>query len=77
MAISETASVILETRAKFPNATLSDLYDPLTMPPELQKAHSANNKAVMQAYGFNICDMSEEDCVAALMKIYQDMTSGK
>jgi hypothetical protein len=76
-AIEQTAQGILDARAHFAESSLADLYDPLTMPPELQKAHSANNKAVMQAYGFNIRDTSEEDCVAALMKMYQDMTSGK
>ena len=41
---------------------------------ELQKAHTANDKAVMQAYGFSIKDTSESDCVAALMKMYQELT---
>lgn len=49
---------------------MAALYDPLTMPPELLKAHSANNKAVMEAYGFSF-KMSEADCVAELMKLYQ------
>lgn len=40
------------------------------MPQELQKAHNANNRAVMQAYGFSAKNMSEEDCVAELMKLY-------
>ena len=57
----------------YPESTLADLYDPLTMPPELQKAHNANNKAVMQAYGFSVRDMSEEDCVAELMKMYEKL----
>jgi hypothetical protein len=59
----------------FPNSTLADLYDPLTMPPELKKAHIANDKAVMQAYGFSVKDTTEADCVAALMKMYQELTS--
>jgi len=69
--IEKTAQGILNARALYPNSTLADLYDPLTMPPELQKAHNANNKAVMQAYGFSVRDMSEEDCVVELMKIYK------
>lgn len=69
--IEETAQMILNARALYPDSTLADLYDPLTMPPELQKAHNANNKAVMQAYGFSVKDMSEEKCVAELMKLYE------
>ena len=43
------------------------------MPPELQKAHTANDRAVMKAYGFNIKTMSEADCVAELMRMYQEL----
>jgi len=72
--IEETAQNILDARAKYPNSSLADLYDPLTMPPELLKAHQLNDKAVMQAYGFSIKDTSEADCVAKLMKLYQELT---
>jgi hypothetical protein len=72
--IEQTAQGILDARALYPDSSLADLYDPLTMPPELQKAHNANNKAVMQAYGFSVKDMSEEKCVSELMKIYQKLT---
>ena len=75
--IEQTAQGILDARALYPNSSLADLYDPLTMPPELQKAHIANDKAVMQAYGFSIKDTSEADCVAALMKMYQELTAAK
>jgi hypothetical protein len=74
--IEQTAQGILDARAKYPDCSLADLYDPLTMPLELQKAHNANNKAVMEAYGFNVRNMTEEDCVAELMKLYQQLTSG-
>jgi hypothetical protein len=74
--IEQTAQGILDARAKYPECSLADLYDPLTMPLELQKAHNANNKAVMEAYGFNVRNMTEEDCVAELMKLYQRLTSG-
>lgn len=57
-------------------SSLADLYDPLTMPPELLKAHNANNRAVMEAYGFST-KMSEADCVAELMKMYQKLTEEK
>ncbi len=72
--IEQTAQGILDARALYPDSSLADLYDPLTMPPELQKAHRENDKAVMQAYGFSIKDTSEADCVAALMKMYQELT---
>ena len=75
--IEQTAQGILDVRALYPNSSLADLYDPLTMPPELQKAHTANDKAVMQAYGFSIKDTSESDCVAALMKMYQKIVADK
>lgn len=45
------------------------------MPPELRKAHAANDRAVMQAYGFPIKETTEESCVAALMKMYQKLTT--
>lgn len=51
--IKKTAQAILNARALYPNSSLADLYDPLTMPPELLKAHNANNRAVMEAYGFS------------------------
>lgn len=57
-------------------SNLADLYDPLTMPTELLKAHKANNRAVMHAYGFSI-KMSEADCVAELMRMYQKLTKEK
>lgn len=72
--IEENAQGILDARALYPDSSLADLYDPLTMPPELRKAHIANDKAVMEAYGFNI-KMSEADCVAELMKMYQRLVA--
>ena len=72
--IEQTAQGILDARARYPDSSLADLYDPLTMPPELRKAHDRNNVAVMKAYGFPT-SMSEADCVAALMKMYQELTS--
>jgi hypothetical protein len=74
--IEQTAQGILDTRALYPDSSLADLYDPLTMPPELQKAHTLNDIAVMRAYGFST-KMSEADCVAELMKMYQELTNEK
>lgn len=71
--IAATAKSILNARFLYPNNSLADLYDPLTMPQELKKAHIQNDKAVMQAYGFSIKDTSESDCVEALMKMYEQI----
>jgi hypothetical protein len=72
--IEQTAQAILDARALYPDCSLADLYDDNLMPPELRKAHVANDKAVMQAYGFLIKDFTRSDCVAELMKMYQTLT---
>ena len=69
--IEQTAQGILDARALYPDSSLADLYDPLTMPPELRKAHQANDRAVMQAYGMPIKETDEAACVAWLMRLYQ------
>lgn len=69
--IEQTAQAILDARAFYPDASLADLYDEATMPVELRKAHQANDRAVMQAYGFDIKTTTEATCVAELMKMYQ------
>ncbi len=71
--IEQTAQAILDARALYPDCSLADLYDELTMPVELRKAHQANDKAVMQAYGFWGKINSESECVAELMKMYQEL----
>lgn len=76
--IEQTAQAILEARALYPDSSLADLYDDLTMPPELRKAHQANDRAVMDAYGFikgTAARTSESACVAELMKLYQQKVS--
>ena len=75
--IEQTAQAILDARALYPDSSLADLYDELTMPPELRKAHQQNDKAVMQAYGFDIKTTTESSCVAELMKMYQALTEKK
>lgn len=75
--IEKTAQAILDARALYPNSSLSDLYDELTMPKELRKAHQENDKAVMVAYGFDWRKMTESDCVAELMKMYQEIIKSK
>lgn len=73
--IEQTAQEILDARSLYPDCSLADLYDELTMPVELRKAHQANDKAVMQAYGFDIKTMTESACVSELMKMYQKLTN--
>lgn len=72
--IEQTAQAILDARALYPDGSLADLYDELTMPPELRKAHRLNDMAVMEAYGFAKGSepyRNEAACVAELMKLYQ------
>ena len=72
--IEQTAQAILAARALYPDCSLADLYDEVTMPPELRKAHQQNDKAVMDAYGFWGKLNTEADCVAALMEMYAALT---
>lgn len=80
--IEKTAQAILDARALYPECSLADLYDELTMPPELRKAHQDNDRAVMDAYGFRKVDsttgksrlLNEAETVAELMKMYQELT---
>ena len=74
--IEATAQAILDAREMFPDNSLADLYDEMTMPPELRKAHRANDAAVLEAYGFPR-DASESDIVARLFKMYQKLTDKK
>lgn len=72
--IEQTAQAILDARALYPDSSLADLYDPVTMPPELLKAHRDNDRAVMAAYGF-ATSMTEADCVAALFALYDQLVN--
>ena len=71
--IEQTAQMILDARALYPDCSLADLYDETTMPPELRKAHQQNDRAVMQAYGFDVATTTETSCVAELMRMYQKL----
>ena len=72
--IEQTAQGILDARALFPEASLADLYDEVSMPPELRRAHQANDRAVMEAYGFPVKrEFGESQCVAELFKLYQQL----
>ena len=74
--IAQTAQAILDVRAKYPDSSLADLYDPATMPYDLLEAHRRNDRAVMQAYGFST-KMTESECVARLFEMYARMTKEK
>ena len=71
--IESTSKSIMEARALYPNESLAQLYDDITMPIELRKAHRANDAAVLEAYGFPK-DATESDIVARLFKMYQELT---
>ena len=79
--IEKCADNILEIRNKYKHSSLADLYDKFAMPPDLIKAHQANDRAVMEAYGFikNVNGKAtwytQSECIAALMKMYQELTS--
>ena len=81
--IEKTAQEILDARALYPECSLADLYDELTMPPELRCAHQENDKAVMEAYGFYEKNpstnkrrwLTESETIAKLMEMYKEMTS--
>ena len=75
--IEQTAQAILDARALYPDCSLADLYDEVAMPPELRKAHQQNDRAVMQAYGFDIKTTTETSCVAELMRMYQKLVEGE
>ena len=68
--IERTAQAILDARAKYPESSLADLYDETFMPLELRKAHQANDRAVMAAYGF-AKDMGESEIMAELFRMYE------
>ena len=74
--ISQTAKGILDARAKYPNATLADLYDSdaMHLAPDLVAAHAANDRAVLAAYGLKP-DTPEPEIVAHLFKLYAEMVS--
>ena len=78
--IEQTAQAILDARSKYPISSLADLYDEVTMPLDLRKAHQDNDRAVMQAYGFDpkiMADDNEAPIVAELFKMYQKLVSEK
>ena len=69
--IASTAQSILDARSRYPGSSLADLYDPLTMPPDLRAAHAANDRAVLAAYGL-APDTPEPEIVAHLFRLYAE-----
>ncbi|HFI0696110.1 TPA: DNA methyltransferase [Streptococcus suis] len=80
--IAQTAQAILDARALYPDSSLADLYDELTMPVELRKAHQANDKAVMKAYGMTKAVdgkktwLTESETVERLFDMYEELVNG-
>ena len=72
--IEKSAKNILMVRSKYKNTSLADLYDDASMPPDLRKAHQINDIYVMEAYGFKGKIKTESECVAELMRMYQELT---
>lgn len=73
-AIEAAAQGVLDAREQFPQSSLADLYDPLTMPPELTRAHQALDRVVDAAYGKKSFS-SDAERVAFLFDLYQQYTS--
>ena len=72
--ITATAQAILDARAIYPDSSLADLYDPLTMPPELRRAHQANDVAVLAVYGFPK-NAIEAEIVSRLFDLYAKLVA--
>ena len=74
--IEKTAQKILDVRSNYPESSLAELYDPNSMPQDLQKAHSENDRAVLDAYGFPR-SITESEIVSRLFEMYQDLTAAR
>ncbi len=75
--IEQTAQAILDARALTPDSSLANLYDEVWMPPELRKAHQANDRAVMEAYGLDVKSTTESSCVTHLFELYQKLVEAE
>lgn len=77
--IARCAKNILDIRNKYPNSSLADLYDELTMPPDLRTAHQENDKEVMKAYDFlkkvgnKYFWFSESETIEKLFELYKEI----
>lgn len=75
--LNKTGKAILKARELYSDWTLKQLYNELTMPPELRKAHQNNDRAVMEVYGMKVGATTESDSVAQLFKMYEKLVSSK
>ncbi len=73
--VEADAQNVLDVRAKFPESSLADLYDPNTMPPELVKAHQQLDKAVDLCYRPQLF-INETKRIEFLFELYDQLTSG-
>ncbi len=71
-AIEQAAQAVLDARAKYPDSSLADLYDPKSMPPDLTKAHNKLDKSVDAAYGYK-GGKNDSERVAFLFDLYQKL----
>jgi hypothetical protein len=74
-AVEEATQAVLDARAKFPNSSLADLYDPNTMPPVLVKAHQQLDKAVDLCYRAQPFP-NETKRIEYLFELYDKYTAG-
>src|SRR5262249_8349518 len=74
--VEKAAQEVLNTRSKYPNSTLADLYDPNTMPPNLLKAHHTLDRAVDACYGKRSFK-SEPERLEFLFEQYQKLVNHK
>jgi len=72
--VESSAQAVLDTRAIYPDSSLADLYDPLTMPPNLVKAHNALDKAVDQCYRKKPFG-NERERIEFLFELYEEYTA--
>ena len=70
--ITKTADAILQARQEFPDSSLATLYDPLLMQKPLRKAHEANDRAVLSAYGLK-ADSTDEEIMHKLLTMYEKL----
>jgi hypothetical protein len=72
-AIDVASQAVMDARENYPDSTLADLYDPLSMPTDLLKAHKALDKAVLSAYGLP-AGATDTEILAELFKRYEALT---
>ena len=73
--IEQTAQAIIDARKLYKDKSLADMYgENMFLYPDLLTAHQNNDRAVMQAYGFDVKTMTESLCVAELFKLYKELT---